>query len=277
MRGTFQILIYPATLLFSRHPWIACATVPPLLLAWLYFRHQYGPHNDIPFRQYLRFQARVQAKRIKTSATFVASQLKGLARLGGVLHKHFRRCTLRQLGVLVLVLVFWALAIHVGFGAVYVILVAFAAVFCNLGQRGQGEASAYSVFNNFQYLQGELRMDQVEAEMRGGGHLPRLPRRAEEDAAAQMGAQGVERFGDGDADDIQVLPLQRNDKVVLENGKGLSKTVKGKVLQEYLDRGWFQVCLPGFLSLVCSPTCPCGCVSLPAPLFLLLPLPLSPP
>ena len=52
-------------------------------------------------------------------------------------------------------------AIRIGFGAVYVILASFYVVFTNLGIRGAGDSSAYPVFNNFRYLQGELRMDQV--------------------------------------------------------------------------------------------------------------------
>eukprot|EP00961_Rhodomonas_salina_P233622 3157506-Rhodomonas_salina.2 len=36
----------------------------------------------------------------------------------------------------------------------------------NLGERKAGQASAYTIFNNFQPLEGELRMEQIEAEMR---------------------------------------------------------------------------------------------------------------
>ena len=39
------------------------------------------------------------------------------------------------------------------------------AVFTNLGSRKEGQGSAYSVFNNFQHIEGELRMEQIEAEM----------------------------------------------------------------------------------------------------------------
>ncbi len=55
----------------------------------------------------------------------------------------------------------WVLAIELGFGAVYLLLLAFVLVFCNLGVRKEGDRSAYPIFNNFEYLQGELRMDQV--------------------------------------------------------------------------------------------------------------------
>ena len=65
----------------------------------------------------------------------------------------------------------WMGALSAGFGAVYILLLGFVIVFANLGTRREGEQSAYPVFNNFQPLQGELRMDQVEAEMRGVGHL----------------------------------------------------------------------------------------------------------
>ena len=35
--------------------------------------------------------------------------------------------------------------------------------------------------------------------------------------------------------------LERNEKVEIENRDGMRKSIKGKVLQEYLDRGWSQV------------------------------------
>ena len=57
----------------------------------------------------------------------------------------------------------WMGALSAGFGAVYILLLGFVIVFANLGTRREGEQSAYPVFNNFQPLQGEHRMDQVEA------------------------------------------------------------------------------------------------------------------
>jgi hypothetical protein len=45
-------------------------------------------------------------------------------------------------------------------------MVGFYIVWANLGKRKEGQGSAYSVFNNFQHLEGELRMEQIEAEMR---------------------------------------------------------------------------------------------------------------
>ncbi len=231
--------LYPANYVVHNHPFLALCSIPLLVLAGLYCGHKYGPHTDIPFKQYLRFQARVQARRAMGLMAFLSSQLKGVGLVCRVLLKALRRCTVRQLGLASLALVLWALAIHLGFGAVYVILVAFAIIFSNLGDRAEGEASAYSIFNNFQYLQGELRMDQVEAEMRGGGHLPRLPGRGDDEVARMA---GVQHGGEAQEEaPTRILPLQRNDKVTIENGRGLSKTVKGKTLQEYLDRGWLQV------------------------------------
>eukprot|EP00802_Teleaulax_amphioxeia_P020578 Tamp_20870.p1 GENE.Tamp_20870~~Tamp_20870.p1 ORF type:complete len:133 (-),score=28.31 Tamp_20870:31-429(-) len=109
-------------------------------------------------------------------------------------------------------------------------------VFANLGTRREGEQSAYPVFNNFQHLQGELRMDQVEAEMRGVGHLRRIDARHHDGAALDEDDAGSE-----DSDAIIHAPLERNDKVEITNRQGLRKSIKGKVLQEHLDRGWSQV------------------------------------
>jgi hypothetical protein len=35
--------------------------------------------------------------------------------------------------------------------------------------------------------------------------------------------------------------LERNEKVEIENMDGMRKSIKGKALQEHLDRGWSQV------------------------------------
>jgi hypothetical protein len=43
-----------------------------------------------------------------------------------------------------------------------------AAIFGNLGRRGAGDASAYSIFNNFQRLPGQLDADVVDQQVRRG-------------------------------------------------------------------------------------------------------------
>ena len=42
-------------------------------------------------------------------------------------------------------------------------------IFCNLGRRRAGEATAYSIFaDGYETLLGQLRADQIMAEIRGG-------------------------------------------------------------------------------------------------------------
>jgi hypothetical protein len=42
------------------------------------------------------------------------------------------------------------------------------AIFLNLGRRNAGDASAYSIFNNFQRLPGQLDADVIDAQVRRG-------------------------------------------------------------------------------------------------------------
>ena len=53
-------------------------------------------------------------------------------------------------------------------GPLYIIGSIIALVFGNLGHRQQGEASAYSIFNNFRSLPGQLTADQVDGQVRRG-------------------------------------------------------------------------------------------------------------
>lgn len=53
-------------------------------------------------------------------------------------------------------------------GPIYIICCIILAIFANLGQRRDGEASAYSIFNNFRRLPGQLDMDQVDQQIRQG-------------------------------------------------------------------------------------------------------------
>jgi hypothetical protein len=58
------------------------------------------------------------------------------------------------------------LAGSLGFGNPYVLLSMFALVFFNLGERKQGDLSAYNVFNdNFTELLGQLRAEHLEADI----------------------------------------------------------------------------------------------------------------
>ncbi|QDZ25678.1 hypothetical protein A3770_18p81960 [Chloropicon primus] len=50
-------------------------------------------------------------------------------------------------------------------GAVYLLLSMVAFIFMNLGKRREGEASAYTIFNNFQALPGQLTGDQLDRQM----------------------------------------------------------------------------------------------------------------
>ena len=69
-------------------------------------------------------------------------------------------------------LVIWAvgakLSSSFGFGALYVLASIVLLIFCNLGQRKAGEASAYSVFNNFRELPGQLNAGVVDGQIRRG-------------------------------------------------------------------------------------------------------------
>lgn len=53
-------------------------------------------------------------------------------------------------------------------GPIYIIGTICALVYFNLGQRQTGEASAYSIFNNFRNLPGQLTADQLDRQVRSG-------------------------------------------------------------------------------------------------------------
>ncbi|KAK9840486.1 hypothetical protein WJX74_010506 [Apatococcus lobatus] len=69
-------------------------------------------------------------------------------------------------------LVLWAIGAKLlassGFGALYVLTTIVLLIFCNLGQRKPGEASAYSIFNNFQELPGQLNAGVIDGQIRRG-------------------------------------------------------------------------------------------------------------
>ncbi len=69
-------------------------------------------------------------------------------------------------------LVVWAVGAKffasVGFGALYVLASMVLLIFCNLGQRKAGEASAYSIFNNFRELPGQLNAGVLDGQIRRG-------------------------------------------------------------------------------------------------------------
>ena len=67
--------------------------------------------------------------------------------------------------VLVAWFLFGRLASSQGLGSLYLVLSVIAFIFTNLGKRREGEASAYTVFNNFQALPGQLTGDQLERQM----------------------------------------------------------------------------------------------------------------
>jgi len=60
------------------------------------------------------------------------------------------------------------LASWAGVGPLYVIATLFALVLFNLGSRKEGEASAYTIFNNFRALPGQLTADQLDQQARTG-------------------------------------------------------------------------------------------------------------
>ena len=68
----------------------------------------------------------------------------------------------------------WAAGVYVEFGVpVFLALVIFAMFTCGTGEKWAGEASAYSVFNDGQHIAGTMSADQLDAQMRNGGHAPR--------------------------------------------------------------------------------------------------------
>ena len=63
---------------------------------------------------------------------------------------------------------------YVGHAVVYLLLSAIAAMCVNLGTRKEGEASAYSIFNGFRDLPGQLTADRFEQAIRRGEMIGRL-------------------------------------------------------------------------------------------------------
>lgn len=60
----------------------------------------------------------------------------------------------------------WRLFVHWGFGPPFCMVSAIALIFLNLGERREGELSAYSVFNRDQYrLPGTFTAEQYEKEL----------------------------------------------------------------------------------------------------------------
>ena len=56
-----------------------------------------------------------------------------------------------------------------GLGPVFLLACMLAAIYANLGTRRQGEASAYSIFNDgFQRLPGQLDADVIDQQVRQG-------------------------------------------------------------------------------------------------------------
>lgn len=60
------------------------------------------------------------------------------------------------------------LAAKFGVGELYVLGTIASLIFCNLGTRKEGEASAYSIFNEFQRLPGQLTADDLDRQVRTG-------------------------------------------------------------------------------------------------------------
>ena len=61
----------------------------------------------------------------------------------------------------------WNLFILIEFGSLFIIISLFAAIFCNLGQREEGDLSAYSVFNKgYTTLLGQSTGQQFDKEIR---------------------------------------------------------------------------------------------------------------
>jgi hypothetical protein len=65
-------------------------------------------------------------------------------------------------------ILFCPVASWAGVGPLYVLATLFALVLFNLGSRKEGEASAYTIFNNFRALPGQLTADQLDRQARTG-------------------------------------------------------------------------------------------------------------
>jgi hypothetical protein len=69
-----------------------------------------------------------------------------------------------------MLLALWYLAIQIEFGVVYFIMLCFYVVYSNLGERREGDMSAYSVFNkNMAALPGNFSAGDFDRSLRSGG------------------------------------------------------------------------------------------------------------
>jgi Uncharacterized conserved domain (SAYSvFN) len=66
----------------------------------------------------------------------------------------------------------WKLFIYIEFGSLYIIITLFAGIFSNLGQKEEGDLSAYSVFNKgFTTLLGQSTGQQFDNEIRHNNNM----------------------------------------------------------------------------------------------------------
>jgi len=214
------------------HPLLAVIVLLGLGFWGLKLAHRSSKHTDIPFKQYMRFQARLQYKHALRASRWVWVQLLSIQLVCSWLWLWTCQRSWTQVSYTAAVLCLWGLFSWAGFGAVFVLLMGFATVFMNLGERRAGQASAYTVFNNFQPLEGELRMEQVEAEMR---HMP-APRNVHLNPHPDP-----DHNHNHDHDDVPVAKAGRNDKVEVVGPDGAVRAIKVKNLQGYLDRGYTQL------------------------------------
>lgn len=72
-------------------------------------------------------------------------------------------------------LIFWAICIEFGFGAVFFAISVLVFIYFNTGTRNKAtELSAYSVFNtNCEQIQGTFSADKIEAQFRGAPGKPK--------------------------------------------------------------------------------------------------------
>mmetsp|Transcript_13633 Transcript_13633/g.31378 ORF Transcript_13633/g.31378 Transcript_13633/m.31378 type:complete len:332 (-) Transcript_13633:20-1015(-) len=228
-----MLVLQPITSSWKRYPLTSLALCPFLLLLLLKVSHRNGRHNDVPFLQYLRFQGRRKWKSLQAMMKSIWFQVCSFRILARWLFLVMKKTTCIQWGWIGLVLLLWYGAAKVGFAAVYFILLCFAVIFTNLGRRQEGQGSAYSVFNNFQPIDGDLRMEQVEAEMR---NMP-LPRR---NRFLEEFNEGEKQEEDQPPEDAKVVKFGLNDKIEIVSKTGERKSVKIKFLQQFFDSGWRQ-------------------------------------
>ena len=68
----------------------------------------------------------------------------------------------------------WCAGIYIEMGVpVFMALIIYAMFTCGTGEKWSGETSAYSVFNDGNQLAGTMSAEQIDAQMRNGGHAPR--------------------------------------------------------------------------------------------------------